>query len=208
MNTLVIATHNQGKADEIRKLLGDIPWRLKSLQNFWNVGVATEDEETYVGNAVTKARYYAAITGEWVLADDSGLEVTALNGAPGVLSARYAGENASDAQRRELLLSELSKQFLVDRTARFVCATAIAHPNGDIVNLSEGICEGSISEKPRGDSGFGYDPIFIPKGYEQTFGELPNEVKNQISHRAKAIVKTREFLLGQKGPLDRVNPDS
>ena len=101
-------------------LLGDIPWHLKSLQDFGNVGVATEDEETYAGNAVAKARYYAAMTGEWVLADDSGLEVDALAGAPGVLSARYAGENASDAQRRELLLSELGQHFAVDRT-RALC---------------------------------------------------------------------------------------
>jgi non-canonical purine NTP pyrophosphatase (RdgB/HAM1 family) len=200
MRTLVIATHNQGKAIEIQELLGDIPWQLKSLQDFKNVGVATEDEETYAGNAIAKAGYYAAMTGEWVLADDSGLEVTALGGAPGILSARYAGENASDAQRRELLLSELQKQSLVDRTARFVCATAIAHPDDKIVSLCEGICEGSISRHPRGDSGFGYDPIFIPNGYEQTFGELAEEIKNQISHRAKALFQTKEFLLRQKWP--------
>jgi XTP/dITP diphosphohydrolase len=200
MRTLVIATHNQGKAGEIRELLGNIPWRLKSLQDFEDVGVATEDQETYVGNALAKARYYAAATGEWVLADDSGLEVTALGGAPGVLSARYAGDNASDAERRELLLSELHKQVRVDRTARFVCATAIAEPEGKIVSLCEGICEGSISEEPRGNSGFGYDPIFIPTGYEQTFGELAEEIKNQISHRAKALLQTKEFLLSQKWP--------
>ena len=200
MSTLVIATHNQGKVGEIRELLGNIPWQLKSLQDFKNVGVATEDQETYAGNAIAKARYYASMTNEWVLADDSGLEVTALNGAPGVLSARYAGENASDAQRRELLLSEMQRQLVTDRTARFVCAAAIAQPDGEIVSLREGICEGVITFEVRGTSGFGYDPIFIPNGYDQTFGELAEQIKNQISHRAKALMQTKEFLLSQKSP--------
>src|SRR6185295_9381223 len=184
-NRLVIATHNKGKAVEIKTLLGDIGWTLLSLDQFENVGEAAEDAETYYGNAAAKASYYARMTGEWVLADDSGLEVAALNGAPGVFSARYAGPNASDSERRLKLLNELAG--VADRKARFVCSAVIADSNGKIQILAEGICEGVISEEARGDSGFGYDPIFIPSGHDLTFGELSDEIKNRISHRAKAI---------------------
>jgi XTP/dITP diphosphohydrolase len=122
------------------------------------------------------------------------LEVAALGGAPGVFSARYAGANASDADRRALLLSELAKTGDTDRRARFVAAVVIARPNGEILNISEGICEGKITHAPRGTGGFGYDPLFIPDGYNQTFAELPDNIKNQISHRARALMRTREFL--------------
>jgi XTP/dITP diphosphohydrolase len=189
---LVIATHNKGKAVEIKTLLGDIAWTLMSLDQFETVGEAVEDADTYLANAISKATYYAQMTGEWVLADDSGLEVQALGGAPGVLSARYAGPNASDSERRLKLLSALAE--VDDRRARFVCSAAIADSNGQIVKTAEGICEGIISHNPRGDSGFGYDPIFIPSGYDLTFGELSDEIKNQISHRAKAIRGLRSFL--------------
>jgi XTP/dITP diphosphohydrolase len=182
---LVIATHNKGKTAEIKTLLGDVGWTLLSLDQFENVGEAAEDAATYSGNAGAKASYYARMTGEWVLADDSGLEVQALAGAPGVFSARYAGPNASDSQRRLKLLTELTG--VNDRRARFVCSAAIADSNGNIVKTAEGICEGVISEKVCGTSGFGYDPIFIPMGFDLTFGELSEEIKNQISHRAKAI---------------------
>ena len=199
-NTLVIATHNRGKAAEIHKLLDDIPWRIVSLQEFEGVGVAEENKDSYEGNASLKARYYALATRNWVLADDSGLEVAALGGAPGVLSARYAGENASDAERRDLLLSEIEKQGAVDRRARFVCSAAIAAPTGEICKLTEGVCEGAIAIEASGDGGFGYDPIFIPNGYMQTFGELAEDIKNKISHRAKALLQARDFLLEKNWP--------
>jgi XTP/dITP diphosphohydrolase len=192
-NRLVVATHNKGKASEIKTLLGDVGWTIVSLNQFPNVGEATEDAGTYSGNAVSKATYYAQNTSEWVLADDSGLEVAALNGAPGVFSARYAGPNASDSQRRLKLLNEL--EAVVDRKARFVCSAVIADSNGKIQKLAEGICEGVISEEARGDSGFGYDPIFIPAGYDLTFGQLSDQIKNRISHRAKAIRGLRSFLV-------------
>jgi XTP/dITP diphosphohydrolase len=131
------------------------------------------------------------------LADDSGLEVEALGGAPGVLSARYAGDDASDADRRALVLSELATTELAgsdNRRARFVCAVALARPSGEVLNLSEGICEGSITFAPRGSSGSGYDPLFVPDGYDQTFAELSDQIKNQISHRARALIKLREYL--------------
>jgi XTP/dITP diphosphohydrolase len=192
---LVIATRNQGKTSEIRTLLGNIPWKFISLDDFESVGTADELEDSYSGNATSKARYYARATGEWVLADDSGLEVAALAGAPGVKSARYGGPNASDEDRRMKLLREIASGGLQNRSARFVCAVAVAKPNEEIFELTYGVCEGSISEEPRGDSGFGYDPIFIPNGYDQTFGELSERVKNRISHRARAIMTMREFLL-------------
>jgi XTP/dITP diphosphohydrolase len=197
MRDLLIATRNPGKVHEIHTILGDLPWRLVSLNDFGNVGLAEELEDSYAGNASSKARYYAAATGQWSLADDSGLEVTALGGVPGVLSARYAGENASDEDRRVVLLKELAKVGTQGRDARFVCVVAVANPATEVVALASGLCEGTIAVAPRGHSGFGYDPIFVPDGYDQTFAELADEVKNSISHRAKALLKTREFLLGQ-----------
>jgi len=196
---LVIATHNKGKTAEIKTLLGDVGWTLLSLDQFDNVGEAAEDADTYSGNAAAKASYYARMTGEWVLADDSGLEVQALAGAPGLFSARYAGPNASDSQRRLKLLTELTG--VNDRRARFVCSAAIADSNGNIVKTAEGICEGVISTNARGDSGFGYDPIFIPSGYDLTFGELSDRIKNQLSHRAKAIRGLLNFLEESAGSL-------
>jgi len=196
---LVIATHNKGKTAEIKTLLGDVGWTLLSLDQFDNVGEAAEDADTYSGNAAAKASYYARMTGEWVLADDSGLEVQALAGAPGVFSARYAGPNASDSQRRLNLLTELTG--VNDRRARFVCSAAIADSNGNIVKTAEGICEGVISTNARGDSGFGYVPIFIPSGYDLTFGELSDRIKNQLSHRAKAIRGLLNFLEESSGSL-------
>ena len=128
------------------------------------------------------------------LADDSGLEVEALGGAPGVHSARYAGEHASDADRRNLLLFELAKVGTDNRRARFVCAIALAGDGGQVLNISEGICEGVITFSPRGTSGFGYDPLFVPDGYDQTFAELSDSIKNTISHRARALIKLRAYL--------------
>lgn len=194
LNSLLLGTRNPGKIYEIKLILGDIGLELRSLREFPGVEVAEENESTYSGNAIAKAVFYARATGLVALADDSGLEVEALGGAPGVLSARYAGEHATDADRRELLLSELAKSGIANRRARFVCAIAIARADGEVLNLSEGICEGVITSPPRGDSGFGYDPLFIPNGHNQTFGELSDEIKNHISHRARALQKIRDWL--------------
>jgi XTP/dITP diphosphohydrolase len=193
-DTLLLGTHNPGKIHEIQLILGDLGWTLLSLRDFENVGVAEEHADTYAGNAILKAQFYARATGIVALADDSGLEVEALDGAPGVLSARYAGEQATDADRRALLLSELTKTQTANRHARFVCAVAISSPAGKVLNLSEGICEGVITFEPRGTSGFGYDPLFVPDAYDQTFAELSDEIKNRISHRARALIKVREYL--------------
>jgi XTP/dITP diphosphohydrolase len=194
MPSLLLGTRNPGKLEEIKTILADTGWSFYSVQDFPHVGSAVEEGATYTDNAIAKARFYASSTGLAALADDSGLEVDALAGAPGVFSARYAGENASDATRREHLLRELAKLDNQDRRARFVCVVAIAGADGEIVNVSEGVCEGTITLAPRGEGGFGYDPLFVPDGYEQTFAELPQEVKNRISHRARALLKTKQFL--------------
>ncbi len=192
MPSLLLGTRNRGKVKEITSILEDSGWSFSSLEEFEHVESPEEIGETYADNAILKARFYAAATGQYALADDSGLEVEALAGAPGVLSARYAGENASDADRRELLLSQLAGDN--ERKARFVSVVAIADPDGRVLNVSEGICEGTLALAPRGTGGFGYDPLFIPDGYDQTFAELATDVKNRISHRARALIKTASFL--------------
>jgi XTP/dITP diphosphohydrolase len=191
---LLLGTRNPGKVKEIRIILDGSGWSFSSLQEFAEVGPAPEDGVTYAENAIAKAQFYAAATGLLALADDSGLEVAALGGAPGVFSARYAGENASDADRRQLLLSELAKVEARDRRAQFVAAVAIAKPDGEVLNVSKGICEGTIIFEPRGSGGFGYDPLFVPDGYDQTFAELSDDIKNRISHRARALMRTRDSL--------------
>ena len=198
MQSLLLGTGNPGKVKEIVSILEDSGWSLSSLQEFEQIESPEENGATYSDNAILKARFYATATEMFALADDSGLEVDALSGAPGVFSARYAGENATDADRRALLLSELEKTGDKDRRARFVAVVAIASPEGRIVNLSEGICEGIITSVPRGTGGFGYDPLFIPDGYDQTFAELPENIKNRISHRGRALMKTADFLRSSK----------
>jgi XTP/dITP diphosphohydrolase len=218
--SLLLGTRNAGKVREIETILADVPWELRSLRDFDTVAVPPETAPTYAGNAMIKARFYARETGLCALADDSGLEVEALDGAPGVLSARYAGEGASDADRRALLLSELARVSKEsaresDRSARFVCAVAIATPDGEVLNVSEGVCPGTIIFEPRGTNGFGYDPLFVPEGFDQTFAKLSDTVKNRISHRARALLKTRTFLLSstqldapQSAQLDQQTSDS
>lgn len=192
---LLIATTNKGKVVELRSLLSSLSLPLRSLAEFPEVADVPETGETFAENAILKARGYATQTQLWTLADDSGLEVDALGGAPGVYSARYGGEGLSDADRVKRLLETLSQTGDADRRARFVCVIAIADPLGEIVNLSTGICEGTIAYAPRGANGFGYDPVFVPEGHEQSFGELTTETKEIISHRAHALSETRSFLL-------------
>ena len=192
---LVIATSNKGKIVELHSLLASLPLRLRSLAEFPGIMEVEESGQTFIDNAVLKASGYAGQTGLWTLADDSGLEVDALGGAPGVFSARYGGEGATDAERVLRLLGELSECDGQERLARFICVIAIADPQGRIANLSTGKCEGQIALAPRGRGGFGYDPIFIPRGFNQTFGELPAEIKERISHRALALEDALAFLI-------------
>jgi XTP/dITP diphosphohydrolase len=193
---LLIATRNAGKIVELQSHLASLPQlRLRSLTEFPEVADVAETGTTFAENAALKAREYAKQTRLWSLADDSGLEVDALGGAPGIYSARYAGEDASDADRIERVLDALSQSGDADRRARFVCVIAISDPQGVIANLSTGFCEGTIAHAPRGANGFGYDPIFVPEGHEQTFGELPTEIKEVISHRARALKVASSFLI-------------
>ncbi len=189
---LLVATGNAGKVRELKEFLVDLPVVLRDLNEFSDVSEVAETGATFIENAILKAAGYAAQTGFWTVADDSGLEVEALGGAPGVFSARYAGENAGDAEKIAKLLSELGDSS--NMRARFVCAMAIADETGEIKFVSEGVCDGRITVTPRGTNGFGYDPIFIPDGFEETFGELSGEVKQKISHRARAMEKIIEYL--------------
>jgi XTP/dITP diphosphohydrolase len=197
--TLLIGTGNQGKLGEIRKILGDVPYVLRDATA---VDAPPENGDSYAANAISKAQYYANATGLLALADDSGLEVDALGGAPGIFSARYAGDNATDADRRALLIAEMATNQNKSRRARFVCVVAIAAPDQTVLKLAEGFCEGMIAPGPRGTSGFGYDPLFVPDGYELTFAELPEAVKNRLSHRGRALAKVKEYLLTEECALD------
>ncbi|HEX7178026.1 MAG TPA: RdgB/HAM1 family non-canonical purine NTP pyrophosphatase [Pyrinomonadaceae bacterium] len=196
---LLIATRNAGKVLEFSRLLGDMSVIMRGLSDFPDVGEVEESGETFEENATIKARVYAGLTGLSTLADDSGLQVDALGGAPGVRSARYAGPRATDAERNTLLLSELHAAHDAGRRARFVCVLALYRPADDSLKLFGGTCEGRIGHEPRGDGGFGYDPIFIPDGYSRSFGELPSDVKDRISHRAVALRAVRSFLAELSG---------
>ena len=193
---LLIATSNEGKHAEIQLLLSDLPFALFGLQNFPAIEAIAETGTTFVRNASLKAIGYAAQTGLLTLADDSGLEVDALGGAPGVRSARYPGESAADSERIEALLAALACVDQSKRSARFVSAVVIADSHRKILNVSVGKCEGRIALAARGAGGFGYDPVFIPNGSDLTFAEMKPEIKNQISHRARALAATRGYLLG------------
>ncbi len=193
---LLVGTNNNGKIKELKEFLIHLPFHLKSLNDFENIFETAETGQTFAENAVLKANSYARQTGLWALSDDSGLEVEALNGAPGVFSARYGGENATDEDRIIKLLAGLNRTKDASRRARFVCAMAVADEKGEIKFLTEGICDGTIVLNPRGANGFGYDPIFVPDGFEQTFGELSSAIKQKISHRARAIEKIMRFLRG------------
>jgi XTP/dITP diphosphohydrolase len=191
---LLVATKNAGKIDELKNLLADLPIELKSLSDFPLFPEVEETGETFAENAAIKARDYALQTGLWSLADDSGLEVAALNGAPGIFSARYAGDKADDRKNIEKLMSEFGKTCQENRAARFVCAMAIADEAGEIQFSAEGVCNGTIIDEPRGVNGFGYDPIFVPDGFAKTFAELPASIKRKTSHRAIAAAKIIKYL--------------
>jgi XTP/dITP diphosphohydrolase len=191
---LLIATTNPGKILELRELLADTGVDIVGLTTDLALEAPVENGATFAENARLKASYYASKTGMHTIADDSGLEVTVLRGRPGVLSARYGGDDATFDEKMKLLLRELESADSSDRTARFVCAVALADTSGNIVDLATGICTGVIADSPRGCGGFGYDPIFIPDGFDRTFAELPPEVKSSISHRANAISRMFPFL--------------
>lgn len=192
---LLIATSNMGKAKEISEALKDFDFEIKTLKDFPNITPPQETGNTFFENAYLKAKYYAEKTGLLSLADDSGLEVDILNGAPGIYSSRFAGENASDEENNKKLLELLKNVPLEKRKARFVCVIVVYHPSGKYIK-SEGIWEGLIGFEPRGSYGFGYDPIFlVPEyNYKKTAAELPIEEKNKLSHRGKVLAKLKDIL--------------
>lgn len=197
MNDLIVATQNPGKLREFRALLADVVAATGvRLASPADIGPAVEVEETgstYAENASLKAVALAQISGRVALGDDSGLEVAALNGAPGLYSARYAGPGASDADRRRKLLHELS-QVPAPRPARFVCAIAVAQPDGTL-RLFEGDCRGEVALAESGSGGFGFDPVFYVPEYGATMAALPAVVKNTISHRARAVQAAVPYLI-------------
>ena len=196
LDKIVIATRNLGKVNEILDLFQSIKVPFGTLADHPETTDIEETGTTFAENAELKAAAYAGQTGHWCLADDSGLEVTALGGRPGVLSARYGGADLSSPEKMNLLLNELAGLGDSARDARFVCVMALADRPGRIRYSAEGECRGRIALAPRGNGGFGYDPIFIPEGFKQTFGELSPLAKNKISHRTAAAKKILRYLLG------------
>ncbi len=195
---IVVATHNYGKLNEMIFLFKEfIPEtyniNLLSLNKYPDIPEVIEDGSTFQANAVKKALFTANYTGKMAIADDSGLVVDALKGEPGIFSSRYSGENATDEKNNEKLLEKLNNVPKDSRIAHFVCVIAIAGPN-NLIGTFEGKCNGIIGTIPKGDNGFGYDPLFIRTDSGKTFAELPHDVKNRISHRARAFDKAAAVI--------------
>lgn len=187
MRKIVVATGNPGKLEEFKELLKGLDVELHYLGEFEGIVAPEEKGRTFASNARSKAIYYAKATGLTCIADDSGLEVLALDGAPGVRSARYAGEKATDKENNDLLLANMKLQ--IKRTCRFRCALAMVNPEGKVLMETEGICDGMLLHEPLGNNGFGYDPLFWSTELHMGLGEASPEEKNRISHRAKAVKK-------------------
>jgi XTP/dITP diphosphohydrolase len=194
MSELLLATNNRGKLEELTILLSGLSYRLLSPSQLGLKLDIDESGKTYAANARLKALAFASASGILTLADDSGLEVESLNGEPGVRSSRYAGPGASDSVRVDYLLAKLRDVPWEKRGARFRCVIAVAGPSGE-VKLCSGSCRGIITFEPRGNNGFGYDPVFYFPKLCKTMAELPPEVKNRISHRARAVIRARKMLL-------------
>ena len=192
MDKLVLASRNKNKIEEMKALVADLGIEVYSALDFSDLEEVDEDQPTLEGNALKKARYVHQQTGLPALSDDTGLEVKSLNGAPGVYSARYAGENVSYQDNVLKLLKEMDGEE--DRAAQF--RTVVALVTADSEHTFEGVCKGKIIDHQRGEKGFGYDPVFLPEGFDQTFAELDSKVKNEISHRGRAIQKFISFLKG------------
>ena len=188
---LVLATKNKGKVLEFKELFRDSGVEIKTLDDFGPIPPVIEDGATFEDNAVKKAQFTARVLGFPAIADDSGLTVAALQGAPGVFSSRYAGEDGDDEANNRKLLTDM--EGVADRGAAFVCVLAIAVPRGPAL-IYEGTCEGVIGETPKGDQGFGYDPLFYYPPLGKTFAQLTGEEKNRVSHRGKAIGELRGEL--------------
>ena len=196
IRVIVVGSFNRKKAREVRAFLSGLPIEVRGLPDFPSVEPVNEDADSFIGNAAKKALGLARQLDMPVVADDSGLEVDALDGRPGVFSARYAGGRATDAERNRKLLREMAHLPPDRRTARFRCAVAFASPS-EVLFTHEAACEGAISHEPRGRHGFGYDSVFVPRGYQNTFGELDPTVKSRTSHRGQAFRAFRAWLAGK-----------
>jgi XTP/dITP diphosphohydrolase len=195
MKELLIATGNKGKLAEIKELLKDVVLTFYSLEDFPDVPEVLEDGATFEENALKKGLSAARATGKPAIADDSGLEMECLGGRPGVLSARYAGEEATDTVNNEKLLRDMARIPPDRRKAAFRCVVALCLPDGSSHTFT-GSLEGVLLNEPRGKGGFGYDPLFLVPEYGQTLAELPMDIKNSISHRGKALAELKKFLCG------------
>jgi len=195
---LLLATRNRNKVIEMQHALEDTGWQVVMLSDIVGAPDVEEDGATFKDNALKKARGAARFSHLWTLAEDSGLEIDALGGEPGVRSARYAGDGATDAERIRKVLGHLVSVRDEQRTARFRCLICVIDPAGK-ESCFEGRCEGRMAHRAAGSSGFGYDPIFIPDGYDRTFAELGLGVKNKISHRARALEQVIAFLRQTRG---------
>ncbi len=191
---LVVGSRNLKKREEIVEILGDLGLDLHDLTGWPNAPEVVEDGATFVDNARKKAVELARYLSQWVLGEDSGLVVPALNGRPGVHSARYAGKQGDDAANNARLLAELAPLPDDRRAAYYVCTAALADPAGEVRVVVEGRCHGVITREPRGNGGFGYDPLFLIPEYHRTFGELSPRVKHALSHRARALAQLRPVL--------------
>ena len=200
MDLVVLATKNRGKAREIQAMLEGVVARVESLADHPHVELPPEGAVSYRENALEKARTVWRALGIPALGDDSGLEVDALDGAPGVTSARFAGPDAGDAANNARMLVELRGLPPAGRTARFRCVLALVKGEG-LEAVAEGVCSGTILDAPRGSGGFGYDPLFLPEGESRTFAELPHDVKNRISHRGRAVRALRAVMETRKGAI-------
>jgi XTP/dITP diphosphohydrolase len=189
MKQLLIATHNLNKLAEFKALLKGINYKIVGLADLGIIEEVKEDQDSYQGNALLKAKHYAKLSGLVTLSDDSGLEVEALNFMPGIYSARFLGKTTSYTDKNKVIISKVKQ----NRAARYVCALALVFPKSKPV-LVEAILHGKISEVELGNNGFGYDPIFIPDGQEKTFAQMSNTLKNKLSHRAKAVALIRHLL--------------
>jgi XTP/dITP diphosphohydrolase len=191
---LILGTRNRKKRQEIVEILGDLPLEFGDLTQFPTAPEVGEDGDTFEANARKKAAELAKALNQWVLGEDSGLVVPALNGRPGVYSARYAGKQGDDEANNDRLLAELAPLPDERRAAYYVCTAAVADPTGEVRAVVEGRCRGIIIKERRGSGGFGYDPLFLIPEYHQTFGELSARVKHALSHRARALERLRPEL--------------
>jgi XTP/dITP diphosphohydrolase len=203
---LLLATQNPGKVREIRRALKGLSWKVVGLADAWPGVAPRETGRTFAENARAKALFYSRRWAGWTLAEDSGLEVDALAGAPGVRSARFSAPNASDGKNNRKLLRLLGAVRAAARGARFVCVMVLAR-EGRVFGEFRGVVRGRIADAPRGVSGFGYDPLFYYPRLRRTFAELPPQVKNGVSHRGRAVRKLRRFLAANRKALSGGRPD-